>query len=113
MQEQMKEEEIVLGVGHGYLNFAEAIISGVKQMRKEINTITGRDFPRVHILDHDSESEGKIVWLKPNEFIIRFKGLEKFRCEYDEIQSNTIVTEIIEILKNAIMDDIEQLSETY
>lgn len=113
MKESIKDEEIILGVGHDFLNFAEDIISKVKQMRKEINSITGREFLRVHILDHDCDSEGNIVWLKSNEVIIRFKGLEKVRFKYDDKISNTTIADVVEKLKNAIIDDITQLSETY
>jgi hypothetical protein len=82
-------------------------------MRKEINSITGKEFLRVHILDHDCDSEGNIVWLKPNEVIIRFKGIEKARFEYEDINLNATVTDIIEKLKKSIIDDIAQLSKTY
>lgn len=113
MQEQIKDDEIILGVGHGYLNYAEDIISAVKHMRSDINSSIGRDFPRVHILDHDLDSEGKTVWLKQTEYIIRIKGVEKARNQYDEIQSNAIVIDIVTKLKNLILDNISLLSERY
>lgn len=113
MQESIKNDEIILGIGHGHLNYAESIISGVKQMRCDINLATGRDFPRIHILDHDLDSEGNIVWLQQNEIIIRFKGKEKLRYQYDNIQSDVIAGNIVEKLKKIILDNIYELSEVY
>lgn len=113
MHESTKNDEIILGIGHGYLNYAESIMSGVKQMRSDINLATGRDFPRIHILDHDLDSEGNIVWLQQNEIIIRFKGKEKLRYQYDNIQSDVIAGNIVEKLKKIILDSISELSEVY
>ena len=66
----------------------------------------------IYLIDHDCDSERNIVWLKPNEVIIRFKGIEKLRLEYEDIISDITVADIIEKLKNAILDDIMQLSKT-
>lgn len=107
MQGKIKHDPILLGFGHGYLSIAENIVLEVKQMRKEIQSIHGLDFPIVHIVDHDYDSEGKNVRLKENEFIIKIHGVGKVRWQCDKIQSNHMIRE----LKKVILENITQLNQ--
>jgi len=102
LQENLKYDEIMLGFGHGYLSVMDSIISEVKQMRNEIISITGLNYPAVHIIDHDYDYERNIVLLEPNEFIIRINYIEKIRRKCDDILINTI----IEDFKKVILENI-------
>ncbi len=90
----MNHDAILVGFGHGYLNIAERIVSEAKQLRREINSTHGLDFPRIHIIDHDYDSERNNVQLEENEFVIKVYGAEKVRCQCDEMQSNKIIKEL-------------------
>ncbi len=107
MQGKVNHDAILLGFGHGYLSISERIVFEAKKMRKEINSINGMDFPRIHIVDHDYDSEKNIVHLKENEFVIKVYGIEKVRCQCDDIQSNNIIRE----LKKVILENITQFNQ--
>jgi hypothetical protein len=106
LQEKREHDAILLGFGHGFLCHSEKIVSAAKQLRKEINAVNGVDFPAIHIVDHDYDSERNNVRLRENEFIIKVYGEEKVRCQCDDLQPD----QMIDALKRVILENITQFS---
>lgn len=107
MNDKVKHDVIMLGFGHGYLSYAEKIVTGIKELRQEINSTNGFDFPQIHIVDHDYDSEKNKIWLDQNEFVIRIFGIEKARFHCDGIQPDIVVQE----LKKVILDNITEINQ--